>query len=341
MGPAGDLARRAEKAVERVMVLEGVEDEESKLKKIEEAIAKLSETEPPLVLPIPMDISSVTATSDVVLSKHYADQVLSHALYASQQYALLQAAISAPQQGGDESLLFSQMSSSLIEAERHLAALTMVVSKPQCFKTQRASKGGHAKNTPSSQKDQEVVMASLIKAMLFNFSSGEKVNWSTAYKDYGQRIADNICWMNHSLKLFTCYANDQQIRDAVENVFYDKLKKLQVIDVWSGPGSRIGRMRHALHFGGRWSTVPSAQIPDWQGLSLETLGRIQLAEERLAKDILIFLLEDRFGELPVALEKKVDQLSPLEDVAVYFSKLWKAFNLDDVFNNAVLAEPKK
>lgn len=341
MGPADDLARRAEKALERVMMLEGVEGEESRQERIKEATGKQNETEPPPVLPIPMDIPAATATSGVSLNKRHADQVLSHASYVSRQHALLKAAVSGPQLGGDAPLLFSHMSSSLIEAERHLAALSMVVSEPHDFKMKRATKGGHAKNNPPSQKDQEVVMASLIKAMLFNFSFGEKIHWPTAYKDYGQRIADNICWLNHSLKLFTCYTNDQQIRGAVETVFYEKLKKLKVIDERIGPSSRIGRMRHALHFGGRWGTVPSTQIPGWQGFSVDILGRIQDAEEKLAKDILIFLLEDRFGELPVALERQVDQLSSLEDVAVYFSKIWKALSFDDVFDNVELTEPKK
>lgn len=330
MGPADDLVRRAEKAVERVMMLEGVKDEESRLERIEEATAKQSEAEPPPVLPIPMDIPSVTATSGVAINKRYADQVLSHALYVSRRYDHLRAAVSGPQLGGGAPLVFSQMSSSLIEAERHLAALTMVVSELQDFKTRRAAKGGHAKNNPPSQKDQEVVMVSLVKAMLFNFSSGEAIHWPTAYKDYGQRIANNICWMNQSLKLFTCYTNDQDVRDAVEDVFYDKLKKLQVIDERVGPGSRVGRMRHSLHFGGRWSSVPSVQIPKWQGFSAETLGCIQSAEERLAKDIFVFLLEDRFGEMPVALEKQIDQLGSQEEVAVCFAALWGMNSYEDV-----------
>lgn len=332
IGPANDLARRAEKAVERVMVLEGVGDEKSRLDRIKEATGKQSETEPPLFLPIPMDMPPVNATSEVALNKRHADQVLSHASYVSRQHALLEAVVSGAQLGGDAPLLFSRMSSSLIEAERHLAALSMVMPEPHDFEIQRATKGGHAKNNPPSQKGQEVVMVSLIKAMLFNFSFGEKIHWPTAYKKYGQRIADNICWLNHSLKIFTCYPNDQRIRDAVETVFYEKLKKLKVIDDRVGSGGRVGRMRHALHFGGRWSTAPSTQIPEWQGFSVETLGRIQHAEERLAKDILICLLEDRFGELPVALERQVDQLGSLEDVAIYFSNLWEATSLGDIFN---------
>ena len=332
MGPANDLARRAEKAIERVMMLEGVDDEKSRLVRIEEATAKQSEAEPLPILPIPMDMPPVNATSEVALNKRHADQVLSHASYVSRQHALLEAVVSGAQLGGDAPLLFSRMSSSLIEAERHLAALSMVMPEPHDFEIQRATKGGHAKNNPPSQKDQEVVMVSLIKAMLFNFSFGEKIHWPTAYKVYGKRIADNICWLNHSLKMFTCYPNDQRIRDAVENVFYEKLKKLKVIDERGGSGGRVGRMRHALHFGGRWSTAPSTQIPEWQGFAAETLSRIQYAEERLAKDILICLLEDRFGELPVALERQVDQLGSLEDVAVYFSNLWEATSLGDIFN---------
>ncbi|WP_404343060.1 hypothetical protein [Vreelandella venusta] len=332
IGPANDLARRAEKAVERVMVLEGVDDEKSRLVRIEEATAKQSEAEPPPILPIPMDMPPVNATSEVALNKRHADQVLSHASYVSRQHALLEVVVSGAQLGGDPPLLFSRMSSSLIEAERHLAALSMVMPEPHDFEIQRATKGGHAKNNPPSQKDQEVVMVSLIKAMLFNLSFGEKIHWPTAYKVYGKRIADNICWLNHSLKMFTCYPNDQHIRDAVEIVFYEKLKKLKVVDERVGSGGRVGRMRHALQFGGRWCTAPSTQIPEWQGLSVETLGRIQHAEERLAKDILICLLEDRFGELPVALERQVDQLGSLEDVAVYFSNLWEATSLGDIFN---------
>lgn len=141
--------------------------------------------------------------------------------------------------------------------------------------------------------------------------------------------------------MFTCYPNDQHIRDAVEIVFYEKLKKLKVIDERVGSGGRVGRMRHALHFGGRWSTAPSTQTPEWQGVAAETLSRIQYAEERLAKDILIFLLEDRFGELPVALERQLDQLSSLEDIAVYFSTLREALSLKDVFDKAELTEPQK
>mgnify|MGYP003133370736 CR=1 FL=1 len=341
MGPADDLVRRAEKAIERVMMLEGVDDKKSRLERIEEATGKQSETEPPLFLPVPMDIPSVPATPEVALNKRYADQVLSHASYVYRQYALLKAVVLGTQLGGDAPLLFSHMSSSLIEAERHLAALSMVMSEPHDFEIQRATKGGHAKNNPPSQKDQEVVMVTLIKAMLFNFSSGEKIHWPTAYKKYGQRIADNICWLNHSLKIFTCYPNDQRIRDAVETVFYEKLKKLKVIDERVGSGDRVGRMRHALQFGGRWSTAPSKQIPEWQGFAAETLSRIQYAEERLAKDILIFLLEDRFGELPVALERQLDQLCSLEDIAVYFSTLREALSLKDVFDKAELTEPQK
>ena len=336
IGPANDLVRRAEKAIERVMVLEGVGDEKSKLERIEEATAKQSEAEPPPILQIPIDMPPVNATSEFALNKRHADQVLSHASYVSRQHALLKAAVSGAQLGSDAPLLFSHMSSSLIEAERHLVALSMVMPEPHAFEIRRATKGGHAKNNPPSQKDQEVVMLSLIKAMLFNFSFGEKIHWPTAYKVYGKRIADNICWLNHSLKIFTCYPNDQHIRDAVKTVFCEKLKKLKVIDERVGAGGRVGRMRHALHFGGRWSTAPSTQIPEWQGFAAETLGRIQHAEERLAKDILICLLEDRFGELPVALERRVDQLGSLEDVAVYFSNLWEATSLGDVFDNAVL-----
>lgn len=341
MGPANDLARRAEKAIERVMMLEGVDDEKSRLVRIEEATAKQSEAEPPPILPIPMDMPPVNATSEVALNKRHADQVLSHAFYVSRQHALLEVVVSGAQLGGDAPLLFSRMSSSLIKAEGHLAALSMVMPEPHDFEIQRATKGGHAKNNPPSQKDQEVVMVSLIKAMLFNFSFGEKIHWPTAYKVYGKRIADNICWLNHSLKMFTCYPNDQHIRDAVETVFYEKLKKLKEIDERVGSGGRVGRMRHALHFGGRWSTAPSKQIPEWQGFAAETLSRIQYAEERLAKDILIFLLEDRFGELPVALERQLDQLSSLEDIAVYFSTLREALSLKDVFDKAELIEPQK
>ena len=169
---AGDeLTGHAWQVVERVFEHLGVPDAQERDARIDELFADMENGgfQPSEAMePIALSQGKVALKEQ---RERHADLALRQAVAVKYEYQKGLSPLTAPGMGAFESSLqhaFQRMQSSLLEAQRHLAALDILKNLEGKHYSQRARKGGHTRARPASEQDQQALLAVMIKGMLYN-----------------------------------------------------------------------------------------------------------------------------------------------------------------------------
>jgi len=256
---------------------------------------------------------------------HHADRALRQAAAVRHIYLKILSPETSPFiNAGDESLVntFQRMQSALLEAQRHLTALDILKNLEGKHYSQRASKGGHAKPRPASEQDQETLLGVMIKNMLYNDPDAIK-RTQGGLAEVAHQWAERIFRLNREFQ-FLDIKSLGRLQSEIHSLLLKRLK--------AGQGfSDLSIQRHvmATQLRGRYDAFDS-----------EDTARIkaELSYERGfregAQELLAYLLEKRFGDLPDAAQDMIRAMDRVDDLQRPLDRLLDAASWQDVLRES-------
>lgn len=209
---------------------------------------------------------------------------------------------------------FKLMISWLIEAQRHLAALDVLENVRKEIYAIRAAKGGHSRSRSASEKDQRKLLEVMIKGLMYAdpeaLSRAER-NITAVVDEWAGEIYE----LNKNFPIFN-WGGLNKFRGEVLDVLVEKLKK--------GENISDMHMRSRLRFRG---------FSDKHSKSSSDASRCEDTERGQREGVqftLVYLLEQRFGELPDEGRERVISISDIDDILACIDRLPEAVSWQTV-----------
>lgn len=221
--------------------------------------------------------------------EHHADLALRQAVAVRYEYQRGLFPLTAPGMEAFDSSLqhaFQRMQSSLLEAQRHLAALDILKNLENRHYSQRGRKGGHARARPASKQDQKALLAVMIKGMLYNDPDVFKRAQQSA-EVVAHEWAVRVYELNRDFHILDIITRDK-LEAEILTLLLKRLKVGQDVS-----DRHIHRRVMARHLRQRRDAFRSDEAARMDA---------ELVHERGFREgvqgVLVYLLEDRFGALP-------------------------------------------
>ncbi|MBY6207464.1 MULTISPECIES: hypothetical protein [Halomonas] len=284
-----ELTGHAWQVVERVFEHQGLSSAQERDARIDELFADMESggfRPSEAVEPIALSQGKVALKEQ---RERHADLALRQAVAVRYEYQRGLSPLTAPGMGAFDSSLqhaFQRMQSSLLEAQRHLAALDILKNLEGKHYSQRARKGGHTRARPASEQDQQALLAVMIKGMLYNDPGAIKRAQHNA-EAVAHEWAVRIYELNRDFHILDIITRDK-LEAEILTLLLKRLKAGQDV-----------RDRH-IH-----RRVMARQLRQRRdAFRSDGAARMEaeLVHERGFREgvqgVLVYLLEDRFGELP-------------------------------------------
>lgn len=255
------------------------------------------------------------------LQKHCADQAIRYAVAALEEFNKnIKTALVYPdeyflKQSGSS---FNLMINWLVEARRHLAALDILENVKKKIYANRAAKGGHSRSRPASEKDQRTLLNVMIKGLLY----GDPEAPDRVERDIiavADDWAEEIYELNRRFHIFN-WGGLEKFRGEVLDLLVEKLKR--------GENISDRHMRIRLKILRSIESNNKSRSNESSGEDSELI-REQGQREGIQFS-LVYLLEQRFGELPDAALELVQSTSGVDDLLACLDRLSEAASWQDV-----------
>lgn len=255
--------------------------------------------------------------------EHHADRALRQAAAVRHIYLkILSPEISPLINAGDESLIytFKRMQSALLEAQRHLTALDILKNLEGKHYSQRASKGGHAKPRPVSERDQETLLGVMIKNMLYNDPDAIKRAQSRSAQ-LAQEWAQRIFKANREFQYLNIASLDQ-LQTVVHTLLLNHRRRLET-------GKDASKQYILRRLSGQLRQPRDAfHDEDTVYIEAELAGEKRFLEG--IQSVLAYLLEVKFGELPCEALDAIRDMDSVNDLQTCFDILPETASWQDV-----------
>lgn len=257
--------------------------------------------------------------------ERHADLALRQAVAVRYEYQRELSPLAAPGMGVFDSSLehvFQRMQSSLLEAQRHLAALDILKNLEDKHYSQRARKGGYARSRPASKQDQQTLLAVMIRGMLYNDPDAiKRVRRSpeTVAHEWAVRIYE----INREFEILDITSRDKLTAE-IHSLLLKRLTTGQDI-------SERHIQRRVL------ARQMRQKRDDFR--SEETAGiEAELVHERGfyegVQGVLTYLLEKRFGELPDEALETIRSTHRFDYLQAYLDRLTEAASWEAVLRES-------
>ncbi|MCD6437404.1 MAG: hypothetical protein J7L56_03945 [Halomonas sp.] len=213
---------------------------------------------------------------------------------------------------------FKLMISWLIEAQRHLAALDVLENVRKEIYAIRAAKGGHSRSRSASEKDQRKLLEVMVKGLMYadpEAPSRAERNITAVVDEWAGEIYE----LNKKFPIFN-WGGLNKFRGEVLDVLVEKLKK--------GENISDVHMRSRLRFRG-FSDKHSKSSSDASRCEDTELFHKRGQREGV-QFTLVYLLEQRFGELPDEGRERVISISDIDDILACIDRLPEAVSWQTV-----------
>lgn len=310
---AGDeLTGHAWQVVERVFEHLGVSDDQTRDDRLQELFTDMELGHyRPKEVGGPISLNQGKVAIDVQ-RKHHADQALRQAVAVQHEYQTILAPMTAPgmrEFGSGLQLSYQRMQSCLLEAQRHLAALDILKNLEGKHYSQRARKGGHTRSRPASEQDQQTLLAVMVKNMLYKnadtFKRADSRTTAVA-KEWAVKIYEFDC--KFGMLNISSLGN---LQASIHTLLIKFLNDSQDVS-----NRHIHRRVMARQLRQRKDTLRS-----------EEADRIEaeLVYERGFREgiqgVLLYLLEERFGELPEEALEVIRVMQRVEEMQACLDRL--------------------
>lgn len=313
---AGDeLTDHAWQVVERVFEHLGVSDSQERDAQIDELFADMESggfRPGDAMEPIALSQGKIALQEQ---RERHADIALRQAVAVRYENQKSLSPLTAPGMGAFDSSLqhsFQRMQSYLLEAQRHLTALDILKNLEGKHYSQRARKGGHTRSRPASEQDQQALLAVMIKDMLYNDPGAIKRaqrNAETVAHEWAVRIYE----LNRDFHILDIITPDKLQADIL-TLLLKCLKAGQDVS-----DRHIHRRVMARQL---WQRRDAFR--DDEAARME----VELVHERGFREgvqcVLVYLLEDRFGELPDEAVEAIRATQRVDDLQAYLDRLPEA-----------------
>lgn len=253
--------------------------------------------------------------------ERHADQALRRAVSVQFQYHRVLSPLTAPVMGQFESDLqsaYKQMQLALLEAQRHLAALDILKNLEGKHYSERARKGGHAKARPASKQDQQMLLAVIIKNMLYNDPGATKRKPSALAHEWAKRVYE----INSEFEFLNITSLDQ-LQSEVHTLLLKYLKAGQGVERQISQRIMVSQLLNNKdeYCGGETDRIKaelSHKRSFFEGL----------------QGALMYLLESRFGELPDEALEALRAKHRMEDLQACMDRLLEATSWQAVLRDS-------
>ncbi|MCG7576189.1 MULTISPECIES: hypothetical protein [unclassified Halomonas] len=248
--------------------------------------------------------------------KHCADQAIRYAVAALEEFNKnMRTSLVYPdefflEQSGKS---FALMINWIVEARRHLAALEILKNVSKKMYTKRAVKGGHSRSRSASEKNQRKLLEVMITGLMYADPEA-RIRAERNTQAVVDEWAGEIYELNKKNPIFSWCGGLNRFRGEVLDVLVEKLKK--------GESISDRHMRSRLRFRG-FSNKDSKSSSDASSCEDAELIR-ERGQREGVQFSLIYLLEQRFGELPNEGLERVKSISDIDDFQTCLDRLPEA-----------------
>ncbi|MDL0433725.1 hypothetical protein QPM17_21505 [Marinobacter sp. TBZ242] len=309
-----ELTGHAWQVVERVFEHLGVSDAQERDARIDELFADM---ESGGFRPSEAMESIALSQGKVALTEQrerHADLALRQAVAVKYEYHKGLSPLTATGMGAFDSSLqhaFQRMQSSLLEAQRHLAALDILKNLEGKHYSQRARKGGHTRARPASEQDQQALLGVMIKGMLYNDPGAIKRAQHNA-EAVAHEWAVRIFELNRNFRIL--HITPGNLEAEILTLLLKRLKAGQDVS-----DRHIHRCVVARQLRQRRDAFRSDGAARMEA---------ELVHERGFREgvqgVLVYLLEDRFGELPDEAVEAIRAMRHVDDLQACLDRLPEA-----------------
>ncbi|MBA2779400.1 hypothetical protein [Billgrantia kenyensis] len=247
--------------------------------------------------------------------ERHADLALCQAVAVVYEYQKVFSSLTVPGMGAFDSSLqhaFQRMQLSLLEAQRHLAALDILKNLEGKHYSQRARKGGHTRARPASEQDKQALLAVMVKSMLYKNADAFKRTQSRT-EAVAHEWAVRIYKFNDKFEIL----NISSLGDLQADIHTLLLKLLKAGQDVSD--RHIHRRVMARQLRQRRDAFRSEEADRIGSELIHTRGFVEGVQGTL-----VYLLEERFGALPAEAMELIRAMDRVEDLQACLDRLPKA-----------------
>lgn len=309
-----ELTGHAWQVVERVFEHQGLSNAQERDARIDELFASMESggfRPSEAMKPIALSQGKVALKEQ---RERHADLALRQAVAVRYEYQRGLSPLTAPGMGAFDSSLqhaFQRMQSSLLEAQRHLAALEILKNLEGKHYSERARKGGYTRSRPASEQDQQALLVVMVKNMLYNDLGAIKRAQHDA-EAVAQEWAVRIYELNREFQFLDITPGNLEAE-----ILTLLLKRL-----------KAGQDVSERHIRQRVMARQLRQRSDAFRSEEATRMESELAHERGFREgvqsVLVYWLEDRFEELPDEAVKIIRETHRVDDLQACLERLPEA-----------------